>query len=167
MTSRLTRRLESPWKHNLRLFSPTDILINKWLARPVPIAIAAPSFQTSPPQHSSPLPSPPSPLLPAIRAPPLSLSLTTTVRSSRWRAIKADNKRSPSIPACWCSCCCYLLLMLNREGGVVGWGCGLVGARLVCHLCGCRSRHFCTALVAELVSHSTLPTLTKPSNCLA
>lgn len=43
--------------------------------------------------------------------PPLPLSLTATVRSSRWGAIKPDNKHSPSIPVCWC-CCCWC-----RAGG--------------------------------------------------
>lgn len=42
-------------------------------------------------------------------APLLSLSLTTTVRSSRWWAIKPDNKRLPSIPVC--------LLLLSLAAG--------------------------------------------------
>lgn len=46
------------------------------------------------------------------RVPPLPLSLTATVRSSRWGAIKPDNKHSPSIPVCWCCCCCWC-----RAGG--------------------------------------------------
>lgn len=40
------------------------------------------------------------------RVPPLPRSLTATVRSSRWGAIKPDNKHSPSIPVCCCCCCC-------------------------------------------------------------
>lgn len=56
---------------------------------------------------------PPPKLLPCCEVfcqqllPFLSLSLTTTVRSSRWWAINADNKHSPSI-----SVCLLLLLML-------------------------------------------------------
>lgn len=49
------------------------------------------------------------------RVPPLPLSLTATVRSSRWGAIKPDNKHSPSIPVCWCCCCCCC--WCRRAGG--------------------------------------------------
>lgn len=51
------------------------------------------------------------------RVPPLPLSLTATVRSSRWGAIKPDNKHSPSIPVCWWWCCCCCCCRCRRAGG--------------------------------------------------